>query len=55
VRETVPAEIPRRAKSELLGMTHSRSLMGHFIIGMPKFAAGFTHSRQREVTVLMRV
>src|SRR5438477_630370 len=27
----------------------------HFISGMPKLAPGFTPSRQREVTVLMRV
>jgi len=55
VREIVPGEILRRAQSALLRMTHSQSLMGHFMIGMPKLAAGFTPSRQREVTVLMRV
>jgi hypothetical protein len=29
--------------------------LGHFVIGMPKLAPGLTPSRQRAVTVLIRV
>jgi hypothetical protein len=35
-------------------MTKALTRFRHFIVGMPKFAAGFTPSRQRAVTVLMR-
>ena len=35
-------------------MTKARERFRHFIVGIPKFAAGFTPSRQRAVTVLMR-